>query len=390
MALLDIITERASPMQAWRHELHAHPELGFEEVWTSDFIAEKLESFGIEVHRGIAKTGVVGVIRGHHTGNRAIGLRADIDALPITEMNNFAHRSQHDGKMHACGHDGHTAMLLGAAQYLAETRNFSGDVVVIFQPAEEGGAGGKVMVEEGLFRNFAVETVWGLHNWPGLSFGKAIVHHDVSMAASDIFNIVLKGKAGHAAMPQTSIDAIPAGASLVQSLQTIVSRKTSPLEAAVISVTEFHSGTTHNIIADRAEISGTARYLNREMGDFIEAQMRHIAESVGKMHACEVEFVWEYGYPPTINHSEQSEQAADVLRDLLGQNSVIVDAPPSMGSEDFSYMLEERAGSYIWLGAGEEEAGLHNSSYDFNDKLLPLGASYWVQLVESQLPRISE
>lgn len=387
MPIVNIIADRHDEMTVWRRHLHAHPELGFEEHMTADFIAEKLESFGIEVHRGMAGTGVVGVIQGQGSSERKIGLRADIDALPMTEANNFDHKSTHEGKMHACGHDGHTTMLLGAAQYLAETRNFDGTVILIFQPAEEGGGGGKVMIDDGLFKSFDVETVWGLHNWPGLEVGKVIVQRGASMAAADMFDIKVKGKGGHAAMPHTTIDTITAGSAIVQSLQMIVSRRIDPLDPAVISVTQFHAGSAYNVIPQEASLTGTARYIRRETGEFIEKQMRQIIEQVAAAHDCQVDFNWIWGYPPTINHAEEAERAARVASDVIGNDAVIFDAPPSMGGEDFSYMLQERPGAYIWLGAGEQSKMLHNTGYDFNDDLLPIGASYWARLVEMELPR---
>ena len=395
MPVLNIIADRHEDMKGWRHALHAHPELGFEEEWTSQFIADKLESFGIEIHRGMAKTGVVGIIHGlgssdgGNTSGRMIGLRADIDALPMQEANDFDHKSQIDGRMHACGHDGHTTMLLGAAQYLAETRNFDGTVVLIFQPAEEGGGGGQVMIEDGLFDQFNVETVWGMHNWPGVDVGKAVVQRGASMAAADVFKITIHGKSGHAAMPHTTVDTIAAGTALVQSLQTIVSRRVDPLDPAVVSVTQFQAGSTHNVIAGEAEIVGTARYVSHETGTFIQAQLRQFAETITAAYDCHFDFEWEPGYPPTINHPDEANRAAAVVEKVLGDNAVIFDAPPSMASEDFSYMLEARPGAYIWLGAGAGGKGamLHNTGYDFNDDLLPTGASFWAQLVETELPR---
>ena len=389
MPVLNTIADRHDDMTAWRRTLHANPELGFQEHFTADFIAKKLESFGIETHRGMATTGVVGIIKGQGDSDRKIGLRADIDALPMTEANNFDHKSQNEGRMHACGHDGHTTMLLGAAQYLAETRNFDGTVVLIFQPAEEGGGGGKVMIDDGLFKSFDVETVWGMHNWPGVDVGKAVVQRGASMAAADMFEITVTGKSGHAAMPHTTIDTITAGAAIVQSLQTIVSRRVDPLDPAVVSVTQFHAGSTHNVIPNTASLVGTARYVSRETGAFIKNQIKQIADQVAAAHDCTIEFHWEDGYPPTINHAAEAERAATVMTEVMGQDAVIFDAPPSMASEDFSYMLEERPGAYIWLGAGEGGKGmmLHNTGYDFNDELLPIGASYWARLVETELPR---
>ena len=389
MPVINTIADRHDEMTAWRRHLHTRPELGFEEHMTAEFIAEKLKEFGVEVHLGMAGTGVVGVIRGQGESDRMIGLRADIDALPITEENDFEHASQHFGRMHACGHDGHTTMLLGAAQYLAETRNFDGTAVLIFQPAEEGGGGGEVMLKDGLFDKFPVDTVWGLHNWPGLDVGKVVVQREASMAAADVFNLTITGKSGHAAMPHTTIDPIIVGTAIVDAYQTIVSRRVDPLDPAVVSVTQFHAGTTHNVIPDTAEITGTVRYVRKETGAFIAERLRELATSIASAHGCTISFDWEYGYPPTINHAAEAERAASVMEQVLGPQSVVFDAPPSMASEDFSYMLEARPGAYIWLGSGAGGQGkmLHNAGYDFNDELLPLGASYWVQLVESELPR---
>ena len=389
MPILNTLADQLEEMSSWRRTLHAHPELCFEERWTSDFIAGKLESFGIEVHRGLAGTGVVGVIRGQGDSDRMIGLRADIDGLPIVEQNNFEHVSTHSGRMHACGHDGHTAMLLGAARHLAETRNFDGTVVLIFQPAEEGGGGGDAMIRDGLFDKYPVETVWGMHNWPGLPVGKMVVHRGPSMAAADVFNITLRGQSGHAAMPQRAIDPIAAGSALVQSLQTIVSRRVDPLDPAVVSITQFHAGSADNVIPGEAKLAGTARYVTKETGDIIKERLVHMAETVTAAHGCEMEFEWGAGYPPTINHAKEAERAAAVAQSVLGKDSVVFDAPPSMGSEDFSFMLERKPGAYVWLGAGDGDdvAMLHNSRYDFNDELLPLGASYWVELAESEMSR---
>ena len=389
MPVFNTLADRSEEMTEWRRTMHAHPELGFEEQWTADFIAEKLESFGVEVHRGLATTGIVGVIRGQGDSNRMIGLRCDIDALPMTEENSFDHVSTQPGRMHACGHDGHTTMLLGAARYLAETRNFDGTAVLIFQPAEEGGGGGEVMIRDGLFDTFPMQTVWGMHNWPGLDVGKVVVQRGPSMAAADMFTITLTGKSGHAAMPHLTIDSIVAGSALVQSCQSIVSRRIDPLYPAVVSITQFHAGSAHNVIPDQTVIIGTARYVRRETGAFIERQLGHMAERIAAAHDCSAEMNWEPGYPPTINHVDEAERAAEAARAVIGPDSVVYDAPPSMASEDFSYMLEQRPGAYIWLGAGEGGEGsmLHNTRYDFNDELLPMGSSYWVQLVESEMPR---
>ena len=389
MAVLNIIAEQKEELTEWRRDLHAHPELGFEEHRTADFIAAKLEAMGIETHRGMAKTGVIGVIKGQGSSGKMIGLRADMDALPMDEENDFAHASVNEGRMHACGHDGHITMLLGAARYLSETRNFDGTVVLIFQPAEEGGGGGEVMVKEGLFEQFPMDSVWGLHNWPGVEVGRAVVHSGVCMAAADVFHVTLKGKSAHAAMPHLSRDVILAGSALVQAIQAIVARGVDPVDTGVISITQFHSGSAYNVLPDSAHISGSARYIERKTGDYIEEQVRHFVAQIASTYGCEAEVVWEPGYPPTKNHASEASRAAKVAESVLGKASVTSDAPPSMAAEDFSYMLEAKPGAYIWLGAGTDKQtkDLHNSQYDFNDDLLPLGASYWVQLVESELAR---
>lgn len=394
MAVINSIADRQDEMRAWRHLLHQNPELSFEEVWTSNFVAEKLESFGIEVHRGMGKTGVVGILHGSgETGatgsGKAVGLRADMDALPITELNSFDHISKTPGKMHACGHDGHTTMLLGAAQYLAQTRNFDGTVYFIFQPAEENGGGGEVMIKDGLFERFDMATVWGMHNWPGMDQGQAGVHSSTCMAAADTFDIKVIGRGGHAAAPHLTIDPVPCGAAIVQSLQNIVARRVSPVDSAVVTVTIFEAGTAYNVIANTAKLAGTARSFTPETRQILADSIREIAETTAKAYRCEVEFEWMQGYPPTVNHAEEAGRAAAVMSELLGQKNVQTDINPSMGAEDFSYMLEERPGAYIWLGSGPAAADglLHNARYDFNDEVLAVGASYWARLVESELPK---
>ena len=389
MAVINSIADRTQEMRGWRHLLHQHPESSYEEVWTSDFIAEKLQSFGIEIHRGMGITGVVGVLHGTGARTAAIGLRADMDALPMQEMNKFAHASKTPGRMHACGHDGHSTMLLGAAQYLAETRNFDGTVYFIFQPAEEGGNGGEAMIKDGLFDQFNMSTVWGMHNWPGMDVGKIGVHNGACMAAADFFEIHITGAGGHAAMPDLAVDPIPCGAAIVQSLQSIVSRRITALEAAVISVTIFDAGSALNVIPGSARLGGTARSFSPKIRKLLEDSIREIAQSTAKAYDCTVEIDWQLGYPPTVNHANESARAAAVASGILGHENVITDLPPSMGAEDFSFMLTEKPGSYIWLGAGpvKEGAMLHNDRYDFNDSVLATGASYWARLVESELPK---
>ena len=391
MPIINRISDFHPDMTKWRRALHAHPEICFEEVWTGDFIAEKLRSFGIEVTRGLGKTGVVGMLKGQGNSPRAIGLRADMDALPMPEENQFEHRSQIDGKMHACGHDGHMTMLLGAARYLAETRNFDGTVYFIFQPAEEGGAGGKAMVDDGLFEQHPIQDIWGMHNWPGLPAGDVAVNTGACMASADQFAITLTGRGSHAAMPHQAIDPILAAASLIQALQMVVSRTTDPLDPAVLSVTMLNGGSAFNVIPDTVTLGGTARAMVASTRAAMEQKIRDISALTAKAHGCLVEVDWQPGYPPTVNTESEALRAADVARAVVGSNKVHVNMPPSMVAEDFAFMLEERPGAYIWLGAGEAVEGkmLHNTGYDFNDDVLPVGASYWSQLVESELPRSS-
>ena len=388
MTVINSIADRADEHRGWRHELHMNPEIGYEEEWTSDFIAARLAEFGVEVHRGMGKTGVVGVLRGRGDGTRAIGLRADIDALPMQELNDFAHASRNPGRMHACGHDGHTTMLLGAAQYLAETRNFDGTVYFIFQPAEEGGAGGKAMIDDGLFTQFEMQTVWGLHNWPAMPAGEAGIHSGVCMANADSFEITVTGRGGHAAMPHLTIDPIPCGAAIVQSLQTIVSRRVSPVDAAVVSVTLFQAGSTHNVIPDTVTLGGTARSFSAETRAKLEEAIREMSQTIAATYHCDLDFQWHPGYPATVNHAAEAARAGTVMEAVLGASTVTRDMEPSMGAEDFAFMLEERPGAYIWLGSGPApaDAQLHGARYDFNDEMLPVGATYWARLVESELP----
>jgi hippurate hydrolase len=387
MPIVNRIAEFHDDMTRWRREIHAHPETAFEERQTSEFVAARLAEFGIEVHRGLAGTGLVGTLKGRGGEGRAIALRADMDALHIHEKNGFAHASKNEGKMHACGHDGHTTMLLGAARYLAETRNFNGTVHFIFQPAEENEGGGRVMVEEGLFEKFPVEAVFGMHNWPGLPVGQAVVRPGPMMAAFDIFEIAVKGKGAHAAMPHQGIDPVPIAAQIVGGLQTITSRTVNPLESAVVSVTQIHGGDTWNVIPDEVVLRGTVRTFQPEIGEMVEARMRRIAESTAAAYGASVACRYERRYPPTINSPEETELAAAALAEIVGEGNVRRDVPPNMGSEDFAFMLQAKPGSYIWIGNGEKGASLHNPGYDFNDEILPIGASYWARLVERTLGR---
>ncbi|NKE43973.1 amidohydrolase [Roseomonas frigidaquae] len=377
-------------MEVWRRDLHMHPELRFQEHRTAAQVAKLLAGWGIEVHTNIATTGVVGVLRGNGGGSRSIGLRADMDALPMTEATGLPHASQTPGVMHACGHDGHTTMLLGAAKYLAETRNFDGTVHFIFQPAEEGGAGAKVMMEEGLFTRFPCDSVYGMHNDPSLPIGEADIRDDVMMAAADGFTITVRGKGGHAARPHGGIDPVVVGAQIVMALQTIVARRVDPLESAVISTTQFHAGTASNVIPDEAMLNGTVRTLNPAVRDLVEATMRRVVEATAAAHDAVAEITYQRGYPPTVNHAENARLAARICAGILGEGKVRRDMPPVMGAEDFSYMLLEKPGAYIKLGQGAGAKGsapVHTVQYDFNDDLLPIGASFFAGIVEQELKR---
>jgi len=375
-------------MTEWRRDIHQHPELKFEENRTSDLVAAKLEEFGIEIHRGLAKTGVVGTIR--NGDGPSIGLRADMDALPLEEKNTFKHASSNPGKMHACGHDGHTAMLLGAAKHLAGSKNFKGTVNLIFQPAEEGGGGGELMIKEGLFEMFPVDSVYGLHNWPGMPAGTFGVGSGPIMAAADMFDLTINGRGGHAALPDQCIDPIVVASQVVSALQTITSRNTHPVDSVVISVTQIHAGDAYNVIPDSVRMHGTVRTFQTETRDKIPSSMLRVAEGVCAAYGTTCELNYMSGYPTTINSVPETEISAKAVVDLLGEDKIILNPTPSMGAEDFSYMLEARPGCYVWLGIGpgKGEAGcmLHSSRYDFNDDVLPTGASYWVKLVENELP----
>lgn len=386
MPPLDGVAALKPDMARWRHAIHANPETAFEEVKTSALVAEQLASFGLEVHRGLAKTGVVGTLKAGKA-NRAIGLRADMDALPILEANQFAHRSTVPGKMHACGHDGHTAMLLGAAKYLAASKSFDGIVHFIFQPAEENEGGGRRMVEEGLFERFPVEAVFGLHNLPGLAFGEFSIRPGPIMAAYDIFEITIEGRGAHAALPHQSIDPLPIAAQLVLALQTIVSRGTNAFDTAVLSVTQIHGGDTWNVIPANARVGGTVRTFDAAVQDRIEVEIARMARDIPAAFGAKAAFRYERRYPATVNHPAETEQAAAVAALVAGPDKVHLDRRPLMGSEDFAFMLQARPGAFMFVGNGPGEGGcmLHNPGYDFNDELLATGASYWVKLVETLL-----
>jgi hippurate hydrolase len=383
MPVTNRIADFHDDMIAWRRDLHAHPEIAFEEKRTSDFVAAKLAEFGIDVHRGLGGTGVVGTLR--NGDGPAIGLRADMDALPMTEVNDIPHKSTIPGKMHACGHDGHTTMLLGAARYLAETRRFHGTVRFIFQPAEEGKGGGREMVKDGLFAKLPVDTVYGMHNWPGMKAGTFAVKAGPMMAASDNFEIVVTGKGGHGAMPYLCVDPVAIGAEIVGALQKIASRTTHPVDSVVISVTNFHAGEDYAIIPETARLRGTVRTFRPAVQDATEAAMKRIAEGIAAAHGATAAFTYTRRYPATVNHEAEAAIAAKVAGALAGEASVDRNPTPTMGAEDFSFMLNERPGCYLWLGAGETMPNLHSRTYDFNDDLLPIGASYWAQLAETVL-----
>ena len=387
MPIVNRIADLTAEITAWRHDLHAHPELLYDVQRTAASVIEKLKAFGCdEVVPGLGRTGVVGVIHGRKgKSDRVIGLRADMDALPIDEANDLPYKSKVPGKMHACGHDGHTAMLLGAARYLAETRNFAGTAVVIFQPAEEGGAGGKAMVEDGLMERFGINEVYGMHNYPGLPVGEFCIRPGSIMAAADYVQIDIEGKGAHAARPHLGIDTVLVGAQIINNLQTIVSRNIDPLEAAVVSICMFHAGNTDNVIPQTAQLRGTARSLIPEVQDLLEKRIPEIVEATAKLHGAKVAVKYRRGYPVLKNHPKQTDFAASVASEIAGKNKVDADMAPVMGAEDFSFMLNARPGAFIFVGNGDS-AGLHHPAYNFNDDLIPIGTSYWVKLVETALP----
>ena len=397
-AILDSIARQAPAIAALRRDIHAHPELCFEEVRTADLVSQQLAGWGIPVHRGLGKTGVVGTVHGRDGGacGRAIGLRADMDALPMQEFNTFAHTSRHAGKMHACGHDGHTAMLLAAAQHLAQHRDFDGTVYLIFQPAEEGGGGAREMMQDGLFELFPMQAVFGMHNWPGMPVGTFAISPGPVMASSNEFKIVITGKGGHAAMPNNSIDPVPIACQMVMAFQTIVSRNKKPIDAGVISVTMVHTGEATNVVPDHCELQGTVRTFSLEVLDLIERRMRQVAEHTCAAHEATCTFEFVRNYPPTINSAPEAAFARRVLQGIVGEAQVLVQEP-TMGAEDFAFMLQALPGAYCFIanGNGDHRAighgggpcTLHNPSYDFNDELIPLGATYWVQLAQQWLAK---
>jgi amidohydrolase len=393
MKLIPELVAAAPAIGAIRRDIHAHPELCFEEKRTADVVAAQLTAWGIPIHRGMGTTGVVGIVKAG-TSSRAIGLRADMDALPMQEFNTFAHASQHAGKMHACGHDGHTAMLLAAAQQFSKQANFDGTVYLIFQPAEEGGGGAREMIKDGLFEQFPMEAVFGMHNWPGAAVGQFGVSPGPVMASSNEFKITIRGKGGHAAMPHNGLDPVPVACQMVQAFQTIISRNKKPIDAGVISVTMIHAGEATNVIPDSCELQGTVRTFSIEVLDMIEQRMGEIAKHTAAAFGMDCSFEFKRNYPPTINSAKEAEFARKVMAGIVGEANVGAQEP-TMGAEDFAYMLMAKPGCYAFIANGDgahREMGhgggpcmLHNPSYDFNDSLIPLGATYWVKLAEAWL-----
>ncbi|MDD2711750.1 MAG: M20 family metallopeptidase [Simplicispira sp.] len=399
MHAIESIVQQAPAMALLRRDLHAHPELRFEERRTADVVAQKLIEWGIPIHRGLGTTGVVGTVHGRDGGasGRALGLRADMDALPMTETNTFAHASMYPGKMHACGHDGHTAMLLAAAQHLAQHRDFDGTVYLIFQPAEEGGGGAREMIQDGLFAQFPMQAVFGMHNWPGMLPGQMAVSPGPVMASSNEFKITVCGKGGHAAMPHTGIDPVPIACQMVLAFQTIITRNKKPVDAGVISVTMVHAGEATNVVPDHCELQGTVRTFSIEVLDLIERRMRQVAEHICAAHEAQCEFSFVRNYPPTINSAPEAALARQVMASIVGESNV-VEQEPTMGAEDFAFMLQAKPGAYCFIANGDgthRDIGhgggpcmLHNPSYDFNDELIPLGATYWVRLAQAWLAQV--
>ncbi len=387
MPIVNRMAELHDEITQWRRDIHSNPELMYDVHETAEGVAEKLKAFGCdEVHTGIGKTGVVGIIHGKtQNSGHVVGMRADMDALPIEEATDKPYKSKVPGKMHACGHDGHTAMLLGAAKYLSETRNFDGTVAVIFQPAEEGGAGGKAMVDDGMMDRFNIKEVYGMHNLPGLPVGEFAIRSGPIMAATDEFNITVTGKGAHAAMPHQGIDPIVTTSQIVVALQTIVSRNLNPFEPLVISVTQFHSGTAYNVIPDQANIVGTIRSLSREVRDYAIERMKETVNAISTAAGATAEVNIREGYPATINHDNETEKAISIALDVAGTGKVDANKEATMGGEDFSYMLLERPGAFIFMGNGDT-AGLHHPEYDFNDEAIPHGTSYWAKLAETLMP----
>ena len=386
MPIVNRVADFHADIAAWRRDLHAHPELLYDVNRTAGMVAEKLREFGCdEVVTGIGRTGVVGVIRGRKGGSsKAIGLRADMDALPIEEANDLPYKSTVPGKMHACGHDGHTAMLLGAARYLAETRNFDGSAVVIFQPAEEGGAGGKAMVEDGMIERFGIGEVYGMHNYPGMPVGQFGIRSGPMMAAADYITIDIEGLGAHAARPHLGIDPVLVAAQIIVGVQAVVARNVDPLKSAVISIPVVRAGSADNVIPQTVQLKGTVRSLSEDVRVLLETRLRQLVEATAAAHGAKAKLTYRRNYPVLVNHEEQTHFAAAVASQVAGETQVDTDLPPMMGAEDFSFMLNARPGAFIWIGNGDS-AGLHNPSYNFNDEAIPYGTSYWVKLVETAL-----
>ncbi|WP_105385579.1 M20 aminoacylase family protein [Neorhizobium alkalisoli] len=385
MPILNRAAELQGEVSEWRRYLHENPEILYEVENTASFVAAKLKAFGVdEIATGIGRTGVVGIIRGKGTEGRTIGLRADMDALPLTELTDRPWASKAAGKMHACGHDGHISMLLGAAKYLAETRNFNGTVALIFQPAEEGGAGALAMIEDGMMERFGIEEVYGMHNMPGIPLGQFAIRKGGIMAAPDRFTITISGRGGHAAQPHRTVDPIFIGSQLVGSLQAIAARNADPVRSVVISVTRFDAGTTHNIIPDQATLWGTVRTLSEEMRDLAETRIRQIVDGIVSAHGAEAVIEYERRCPVTVNHDQETEHAIRVATEVVGASNVDANVDPSMAGEDFAFMLKSRPGAFIFIGNGDT-AALHNPRYDFDDEAISYGISYWVRLVEQRL-----
>ena len=385
MPIVNRVADLHNEIKEWRRDFHTHPELRFDVHRTAGSVAEKLKSFGCdEVVPGIGRTGVVGVIRGRKTGNKVIGLRADMDALPLEEETGLPYKSTVPGKMHACGHDGHMAMLLGAAKYLAETRNFAGTAVVIFQPAEEGGAGAFAMIKDGLISRFGIQEVYGMHNYPGLAAGEFAIRPGPIMAAADHLQIEIDGKGGHAARPHFSIDTILVGAQMINALQSIVARNVDPLDSAVVSVCTFQAGHADNVIPQHALLRGTARSFTPQVRELLHKRIGELVEGTARMYGATARVTYTSGYPVVVNHERQTDFAADIAREIAGKDKVDTDVAPVMGAEDFSFMLQERPGAFIFVGNGDS-AGLHHPAYDFNDEIIPVGTSYWVRLAETAL-----
>ena len=385
MAILNSLNQMQDEMKEWRRDLHKIPEIGLEEHKTSKYIKDKLDSWNINYKTGYSQTGIVAWIEGDlGKGEKSIGLRADFDALPMNEKNTFDHKSNHEGLMHACGHDGHTTMLLGAIKHLKDNKNFDGKVYFIFQPGEEGFGGGKIMIDDGLFRDFKIDEVYALHNWPELNIGKFAVSTGPMMAAVDEFDIIVKGKGGHAAMPDLAIDPVVIAAQIINAIQTIISRVTNPIDKALISITKINAGTAYNVIDDEATLGGTIRTFDKETSNTIEKKIKDISIGIANANGAEAEVKYSKLYPATINSEKESIFAANVAKDLVGDKNVITNVDPSMGGEDFSFLLNEKPGSYLYIGQKDSEHNelLHTTKYDFNDKLLPIGANFWVNLVK--------